>query len=127
MSNIYIQEPPTNGKVLLKTTVGEIEVELWSKEAPKVSKIKNLIKFLHKQKLNCRPQETSFNAYSTRVMTRPSSIVWCPASSFNAVKTLNYPKLHRLYESRLIHVSGKHFLPSHLHNTPWNTFSLSLP
>jgi peptidyl-prolyl cis-trans isomerase SDCCAG10 len=29
MSNIYIQEPPTNGKVLLKTTVGEIEIELW--------------------------------------------------------------------------------------------------
>lgn len=36
MSSIYIQEPPTNGKVLLKTSVGELEVELWSKEAPKV-------------------------------------------------------------------------------------------
>ncbi|XP_066999561.2 spliceosome-associated protein CWC27 homolog [Anabrus simplex] len=35
MSNIYIQEPPTNGKVLLKTTVGDIDLELWSKEAPK--------------------------------------------------------------------------------------------
>lgn len=35
MSNIYIQEPPTKGKVILKTTVGEIEVELWSKECPK--------------------------------------------------------------------------------------------
>ena len=35
MSNIYIQEPPTYGKVLLKTSVGEIDVELWSKEAPK--------------------------------------------------------------------------------------------
>jgi len=35
MSNIYILEPPSNGKVLLKTTVGEIEIELWSKEAPK--------------------------------------------------------------------------------------------
>nr|XP_015194024.1 PREDICTED: peptidyl-prolyl cis-trans isomerase CWC27 homolog isoform X1 [Lepisosteus oculatus] len=35
MSNIYIQEPPTNGKVLLKTTAGDIDVELWSKEAPK--------------------------------------------------------------------------------------------
>ena len=34
MSNIYIQEPPTNGKVLLKTTVGDIDIELWSKEAP---------------------------------------------------------------------------------------------
>ena len=35
MSNIYIQEPPTDGKVLLETTVGDIEIELWSKEAPK--------------------------------------------------------------------------------------------
>ncbi|KAL7847864.1 hypothetical protein AOLI_G00225820 [Acnodon oligacanthus] len=35
MSNIYIQEPPTNGKVLIKTTGGDIDVELWSKEAPK--------------------------------------------------------------------------------------------
>ncbi|XP_015779227.1 PREDICTED: peptidyl-prolyl cis-trans isomerase CWC27 homolog [Acropora digitifera] len=35
MSNIYIQEPPTNGKVLLTTTSGEIDIELWSKEAPK--------------------------------------------------------------------------------------------
>lgn len=29
MSNIYIQEPPTSGKVLIKTTAGEIECELW--------------------------------------------------------------------------------------------------
>ncbi|XP_067088165.1 spliceosome-associated protein CWC27 homolog isoform X1 [Osmerus mordax] len=35
MSNIYIQEPPSNGKVLLKTSAGEIDIELWSKEAPK--------------------------------------------------------------------------------------------
>lgn len=35
MSNIYIQEPPTSGKVLLKTTVGDIDVELWTKECPK--------------------------------------------------------------------------------------------
>jgi peptidyl-prolyl cis-trans isomerase SDCCAG10 len=35
MSNIYIQEPPTLGKVLLQTTVGDIEVELWSRECPK--------------------------------------------------------------------------------------------
>ncbi|KAG9488195.1 spliceosome-associated protein CWC27 homolog [Eleutherodactylus coqui] len=38
MSNIYIQEPPTNGKVLMKTTAGEIDIELWSKEAPKASR-----------------------------------------------------------------------------------------
>ncbi|KAI9588760.1 spliceosome-associated protein CWC27 homolog [Glossina fuscipes] len=35
MSNIYIQEPPTAGKVLLKTTVGDIDIELWSRECPK--------------------------------------------------------------------------------------------
>ncbi|KAJ8927012.1 hypothetical protein NQ314_020575 [Rhamnusium bicolor] len=35
MSNIYISEPPTSGKVLLKTTVGDIDVELWAKETPK--------------------------------------------------------------------------------------------
>ncbi|XP_013398671.1 peptidyl-prolyl cis-trans isomerase CWC27 homolog [Lingula anatina] len=35
MSNIYIQEPPTNGKVLLVTTVGDIDIELWSRECPK--------------------------------------------------------------------------------------------
>ncbi|XP_013177413.1 PREDICTED: peptidyl-prolyl cis-trans isomerase CWC27 homolog isoform X2 [Papilio xuthus] len=35
MSNIYIQEPPALGKVLLKTSVGEIDIELWTKEAPK--------------------------------------------------------------------------------------------
>ncbi|XP_055530110.1 spliceosome-associated protein CWC27 homolog [Wyeomyia smithii] len=34
MSNIYIQEPPTTGKVLLKTTVGDIDIELWSRECP---------------------------------------------------------------------------------------------
>lgn len=58
MSNIYIQEPPTSGKVtfvysidikiplkccikwnfikvLLKTSVGDIDIELWCREAPK--------------------------------------------------------------------------------------------
>lgn len=34
MSNIYNLEPPTNGKVILITTLGEIEIELWSKECP---------------------------------------------------------------------------------------------
>lgn len=38
MSNIYIQEPATNGKVLLKTTVGDIDIELWSKETPKAAR-----------------------------------------------------------------------------------------
>lgn len=35
MSNLYVTEPPTNGKVLLTTNRGEIEIELWSREAPK--------------------------------------------------------------------------------------------
>lgn len=38
MSNIYIQEPPTTGKVLLKTSVGDIDIELWCREAPKACK-----------------------------------------------------------------------------------------
>ncbi|KAL5234938.1 hypothetical protein ACI65C_002348 [Semiaphis heraclei] len=38
MSNIYIQEPPTSGKVVLKTSFGDIEIELWSREAPKACK-----------------------------------------------------------------------------------------
>ncbi len=35
MSNIYIQEPPTHGKVCLETSVGDIEIELWARECPK--------------------------------------------------------------------------------------------
>lgn len=35
MSNIYNLEPPTKGKVLLKTSLGDLEIELWAKEAPK--------------------------------------------------------------------------------------------
>lgn len=34
MSNVYIHEPNTTGKVLIQTTYGDIEVELWCKEAP---------------------------------------------------------------------------------------------
>eukprot|EP00961_Rhodomonas_salina_P300956 3940275-Rhodomonas_salina.4 len=34
MSQIYQNLPPTNGKVLLVTSVGEIDIELWTKEAP---------------------------------------------------------------------------------------------
>lgn len=35
MSNSYYLEPPTKGKVILTTSCGEIEIELWPKEAPK--------------------------------------------------------------------------------------------
>ncbi|XP_045460888.1 spliceosome-associated protein CWC27 homolog [Harmonia axyridis] len=35
MSNIYVLEPPTSGKILMKTTVGDIDIELWAKETPK--------------------------------------------------------------------------------------------
>ncbi|PVU84593.1 hypothetical protein BB559_007545 [Furculomyces boomerangus] len=38
MSNIYILEPQTKGKVILKTTAGDLEIELWPKEAPKASR-----------------------------------------------------------------------------------------
>jgi len=35
MSNIYVQEPPTSGKVVLKTSYGELDIELWTKETPR--------------------------------------------------------------------------------------------
>lgn len=35
MSNIYISEPTTSGKILLQTTTGELDIELWAKEAPR--------------------------------------------------------------------------------------------
>ncbi|CAN1217418.1 Peptidyl-prolyl cis-trans isomerase CYP57 [Linum perenne] len=35
MSSIYVLEPPTKGKVVLNTTHGPIDIELWPKEAPK--------------------------------------------------------------------------------------------
>eukprot|EP00941_MAST-03F_sp_MAST-3F-sp1_P001754 g1754.t1 len=34
MSSIYIREPPTHGKVVIRTTFGDIDIELWPKEAP---------------------------------------------------------------------------------------------
>merc|ERR1719447_883893 len=33
-SGYYAVEPPTNGKVLLKTSIGEFDIELWPKETP---------------------------------------------------------------------------------------------
>ncbi|KAF0988045.1 hypothetical protein HZS_3606 [Henneguya salminicola] len=38
MSTVYENEPPTSGKVLIKTTIGDIEIDLWSKETPKACK-----------------------------------------------------------------------------------------
>ena len=35
MSSVYVLEPPTQGKVLLQTSLGDIDVELFAKEAPK--------------------------------------------------------------------------------------------
>lgn len=35
MSTIYASEPPTLGKVVLVTTHGDIDIELWSKETPR--------------------------------------------------------------------------------------------
>eukprot|EP00449_Zooxanthella_nutricula_P051213 CAMPEP_0198581058 /NCGR_PEP_ID=MMETSP1462-20131121/123742_1 /TAXON_ID=1333877 /ORGANISM="Brandtodinium nutriculum, Strain RCC3387" /LENGTH=200 /DNA_ID=CAMNT_0044312427 /DNA_START=45 /DNA_END=643 /DNA_ORIENTATION=+ len=35
MSEVYIKEPTTNGKAILRTTHGDLEVELWATECPK--------------------------------------------------------------------------------------------
>jgi hypothetical protein len=32
MSNIYHLEPPTKGKVVLHTSYGDVDVELWARE-----------------------------------------------------------------------------------------------
>lgn len=34
MSGAYTNEPPTRGKVILHTSAGDLEIELWPKEAP---------------------------------------------------------------------------------------------
>lgn len=34
MSSVYSIEPPTKGKVVFYSSLGEIEIELWPKEAP---------------------------------------------------------------------------------------------
>lgn len=35
MSTVYVLEPPTKGKVIINTTYGPLDIELWPKEAPK--------------------------------------------------------------------------------------------
>lgn len=35
MSSVYVLEPPTKGKVVVNTTMGPLDIELWPKEAPK--------------------------------------------------------------------------------------------
>ena len=35
MSYVYANEPKSSGKVILRTSAGELEIELWAKEAPK--------------------------------------------------------------------------------------------
>ncbi|MQL94235.1 hypothetical protein Taro_026887 [Colocasia esculenta] len=34
MSSVYVLEPPTKGKVVLNTSLGPLDIELWPKEAP---------------------------------------------------------------------------------------------
>ena len=38
MSDLYITEPPTSGKVILETNYGNIDIELFTLEAPKSCK-----------------------------------------------------------------------------------------
>lgn len=38
MSSIYVSEPPTKGKVVVRTTMGPLDIELWPKEAPKATR-----------------------------------------------------------------------------------------
>lgn len=38
MSSVYLNEPSTSGKVVMQTTFGDLEIELWCKEAPKATR-----------------------------------------------------------------------------------------
>lgn len=38
MSSVYVLEPPTKGKVVVQTTAGPLDIELWPKEAPKAAR-----------------------------------------------------------------------------------------
>lgn len=38
MSSLYVLEPPTKGKVVVQTTAGPLDIELWPKEAPKAAR-----------------------------------------------------------------------------------------
>jgi cyclophilin family peptidyl-prolyl cis-trans isomerase len=38
MSSVYVLAPPTTGKVLFRTTCGDLEIELWAKETPKATR-----------------------------------------------------------------------------------------
>ena len=38
MADIYTTEPTTDGKVLIETSIGDIDIELWSKETPLAAK-----------------------------------------------------------------------------------------
>ncbi|KAK3522209.1 hypothetical protein QTP70_032778 [Hemibagrus guttatus] len=97
MSNIYIQEPPTNGKVLIKTSAGDIDVELWSKEAPKACR--NFIQLcMEGLPLNAiRPLQMIQNAAAPLVFNLPKfshttpllrSLHWLPVAARIRFKTL---------------------------------------
>lgn len=34
MDDVFVQQPPTTGKVIVTTTFGELEIELWTRETP---------------------------------------------------------------------------------------------
>ncbi|KAK8948752.1 Peptidyl-prolyl cis-trans isomerase-like 2 [Platanthera zijinensis] len=38
MSSVYVLEPPTKGKVVINTSMGPLDIELWPKEAPKAAR-----------------------------------------------------------------------------------------
>ncbi|KAK1289416.1 hypothetical protein QJS10_CPB18g00817 [Acorus calamus] len=46
MSSVYVLEPPTKGKVVVKTSMGPLDIELWPKEAPKA--VRNFVQLCSK-------------------------------------------------------------------------------
>eukprot|EP01084_Bolivina_argentea_P098525 177067_1 len=50
ISGGYAKEPPTYGKVLLSTSIGDIDIELWPKQAPKACR--NFIQLIMEEYYN---------------------------------------------------------------------------
>ena len=73
MSDIYVQEPPCEGKVCFETTVGEIDIELWSRECPKVG-MDRLLLSRFKESHNLRLNLIAMTYYPLTLALSNSSI-----------------------------------------------------
>lgn len=97
MSNIYNLEPPTKGKVVIHTSYGDIDIELWAKEVRR---------FHHS--LHCMQQD-SYNAaccsYGSYIVYKCVSLcLWLSTIQAPlACKNFVQLSLEGYYDNTLIH------------------------